>query len=149
MSRTTHPELVGTRYSFLPRFLAYSHPVNDMKLLIVEDNPQMRSFIKSLVRELADDIHECSDGVEVFAAYTLHRPDWVLMDVEMEQMDGLTASRQLIGSYPDARIVIVTRYDDEELRKEAQAAGACGYVLKEDLSVLKDLLAPPQARSND
>ena len=114
-------------------------------MLIVEDNSQMRDLIKSFVREFADEIYECADGSEVFAAYREHHPDWVLMDIEMEQMDGITASRQLVQSYPAARIVIVTKYDDEEMRREARKAGARGYVLKENLSALLDILTESEA----
>ena len=118
-----------------------------MKLLIVEDNARMRKLIKSLVQEFADEIFECSDGSEVFTAYRLHRPDWVLMDIEMTHMDGFTASQHLIQSFPSAQIVIVTKYDDDNLRQEARLAGACGYVLKEDLLALKGILThkPPVA----
>ena len=98
MSRTTHPELAETRYSILPRHFAYSRPVKAMSLLIVEDNSQMRSLIKSVVQEYADEVFECADGSEVFAAYREHRPDWVFMDIEMEQMDGIAASRLLLES---------------------------------------------------
>ena len=115
-----------------------------MKLLIVDDSSPMRALVKSLVREVADEIFECADGNEVMAAYSLHQPDWVLMDIEMPEMDGLTASSQLTGAFPEARVIVVTKYDDDEIRQEARAAGAIGYVLKEDLSVLKQLLiAPP------
>jgi CheY-like chemotaxis protein len=116
-----------------------------MKLLIVEDNSQMRDLIKSFVRELTDEIYECADGSEVFEAYREHHPDWVLMDVEMEQMDGIAASRQLVQSYPAARVVIVTKYDDEEMRQEARKAGARGYVLKENLSALLEILRETEA----
>ena len=116
-----------------------------MKLLIVEDNSRMRDLIKSFVREFADEVYECADGSEVFAAYREHHPDWVLMDVEMEQMDGITASRQLIQSHLEARVVIVTKYDDEEMRQEAHKAGARGYVLKENLSALLDVLTESEA----
>lgn len=111
-----------------------------MKLLIVEDNAQMRKLMRSLVQEFADEIFECSDGSEVFTAYRQHHPDWVLMDVEMTHMDGITASQHLIHSFPKAQIVIVTKYDDDELRQEAKQVGACGYVLKEDLLTLRRIL---------
>ena len=111
-----------------------------MKLLIVEDNARMRKLMKSLVQEFADEIFECSDGSEVLPAYRLHRPDWVLMDIEMTHMDGITASQHLIQSFPSAQIVIVTKYDDDNLRQEARLAGACGYVLKDSLLDLVHLL---------
>jgi DNA-binding NarL/FixJ family response regulator len=110
-----------------------------MNVLIVDDNPAMRGLIKGFIREFAQEIFECADGCEVLDAYRAHLPDWVLMDVEMPKVDGFTATRNLIRKIPAARVVIVTRYDDDELRKEASLAGACGYVLKEDLTALQSV----------
>lgn len=59
----------------------------------------------------------------------------------MPRMDGLAATRQIIQLYPTARIVIVTDYDEEELRVAALAAGAAGYVLKDNLTTLEELVA--------
>ena len=111
-----------------------------MKLLIVEDNAPMRGLIKQLVADLADGISECSDGDQALATYTAERPDWVFMDIEMKRMNGLIATRQILAAYPAARVVIVTQHGDATLRAAAQEAGACGYVLKEDLLALRDLL---------
>ena len=61
------------------------------------------------------------------------QPDIVLMDVRMPRMDGLAATRQIREFHPGARVVIVTDYDDEDLRKAAMEAGARGYVLKQNL----------------
>jgi two-component system response regulator DegU len=62
------------------------------------------------------------------------------MDMKMPRMDGLKATRQIRQFYPTARIVIVSDYDDEDLRFAASAAGASGYTLKQDLSELINLL---------
>ncbi len=114
-----------------------------MQLLIVEDNYHMRRLIKSVVSNIADCIIECGDGSEALEAYRAHRPDWVLMDIEMKNMDGLTATRQIKAAFPDARIVIVTEYDHLDWREEARRAGACGYVLKENLSEVRGILQSP------
>jgi CheY-like chemotaxis protein len=111
-----------------------------MKVMIVEDNDQMRRLIRSLVALLADDIYECSDGAEAVAAYAAHRPDWVLMDVEMKEMDGITATRKIKEAFADAKIVIVTQYDDAQLREAARAAGASEYVLKDNLLAVRQIL---------
>jgi len=66
------------------------------------------------------------DGAEALAAYTRYRPDWVLMDIEMSQTDGITVTREILLSFPSAKVVIVTRHDDEQLREAARNAGACG-----------------------
>jgi DNA-binding NarL/FixJ family response regulator len=62
------------------------------------------------------------------------------MDIRMPRMDGLAATRQILGSHPLAKIVIVTDYDDDALREAAREAGACGYVLKLDLLELAPLI---------
>jgi CheY-like chemotaxis protein len=112
-----------------------------MKLLIVEDNAGMRRFIKSLVQDFADDILECNDGAEALPAYKDFLPDWVLMDIQMPGMDGLTAGRQIKTAFPEANICIVTDYGDEKTREAARAAGACAYIVKEELHTLRSVIS--------
>jgi CheY-like chemotaxis protein len=111
-----------------------------MKLLIVDDNQQMRRLLKRLVGDLADEIGECADGVDALAAFTELRPDWVLMDIAMPLVDGISASRQILAAFPEAKVVIVTDHNDEQLRQAAAEVGACAYVLKEDLRGLRQML---------
>ena len=111
-----------------------------MNLLIVEDNEGMRRMIVKLVRPLAEQTYECSDGVEALPSYTLYRPDWVLMDVKMKGLDGISATRQIKASYPEANIMIVTDYDDADLREAAREAGAREYVTKENLLDVRRVL---------
>ncbi|MGH9834115.1 MAG: response regulator [Blastocatellia bacterium] len=111
-----------------------------MKILIVEDNPQMRQLIRSVVARISPEVYECGDGAEALAAYTTHRPDWVLMDIDLPQLNGLEAARQITSAFPDARILMVTNYDDARLRAAATAAGARGYVLKDNLLDARRLL---------
>jgi YesN/AraC family two-component response regulator len=61
------------------------------------------------------------------------KPDWVLMDVKMPKLDGIAATRQIMEAFPRAQIVIVSQYDDFEMREGARGAGAVDYVLKDDL----------------
>jgi CheY-like chemotaxis protein len=116
-----------------------------MKLLIVEDNEQMRCLIKCLVSDLAQQVFECSDGSQALAAYVQHQPDWVLMDIKMVHMDGIAATRQITAAYPDAQVIIVTDYNDVELRAAAREAGACEYVVKENLLDLGRILSPKES----
>jgi CheY-like chemotaxis protein len=109
------------------------------KLLIVEDHAETRQEIKNLLSDLGE-IYECRDGSEAFSVYAQHRPDWVLMDIKMERMNGIAATRKIKASYPEARIVIVTGYDDAELREAAKRAGACEYVVKEKLMEVRRVL---------
>ncbi|HEY6334105.1 MAG TPA: response regulator transcription factor [Blastocatellia bacterium] len=112
-----------------------------MRVLIVEDNTEMRAMIKLFLQGLADEIAERSDGDQALAAYREFAPDWVVMDIGMDRMDGLEATRQIVAAFPLARIVMLTQYDDQELRQAARKAGAKEYVTKSNLLPLRQLLA--------
>ena len=111
-----------------------------VSVLIVENSEPMRQIIKILIADVAAEIHERGDGREALAAYSAHRPDWVLMDIAMPYVDGITATREITGGFPAANVLIVTDYDDADLRTAAKEAGACGYVLKENLIEVRRLL---------
>ncbi len=112
-----------------------------MKLLIVEDNAAIRQMIRKLVGDLTETITECSDGSEALSAYRACQPEWVLMDLQMKEVGGLEATRQIKAAFPDSRIIIVTDFDDTGLRSAARRSGACGYVVKENLLQLRQILA--------
>jgi CheY-like chemotaxis protein len=111
-----------------------------MKMLIVEDNPAVRRLLRSLLADLAETVYECADGVEAVALYAAHQPDWVLMDLQLQTLDGLSATRQIRARFPDARVVLVTQYDSPALRMAATQTGVVAYVTKDDLLKLRGLL---------
>ena len=119
---------------------------NALKVLIVEDGASVRRLIRSILAGLTKDIRECGDGAEALTAYLSDRPDFVLMDIQMAVMDGITATRQIKAADPAAKIIIVTDYDQADLREAAIQAGACGYVLKENLLKLVGLLQTQDGR---
>lgn len=111
-----------------------------MRLLIVDDHAAMRRLLGRVVADLFSAVEECVDGADALAAYERHRPDWVFMDIEMSRTDGITATRDLVRAHPEAKVLIVSKHDDEHLRAAARTAGARGYVLKENLIALRGLL---------
>lgn len=113
---------------------------NRMTLLIVDDSAAIRHLLRRLVSDAAAEVWECSDGADAVAAYTEHQPDIVLMDVRMPRMDGLSASREIRRLDPSARIAVVTDYDDQDVRDAACQAGACAYVLKQNLTDLPEII---------
>ena len=111
-----------------------------MTVLIVDDSAQFRELIRTVLTGLVDEVRECADGDEAVAAYGAQRPDWVLMDFKMARMGGLEATRRILAADRTARVLIVTAYDDAHWRAAAIAAGACGYVLKDNLLDVRRLL---------
>jgi CheY-like chemotaxis protein len=108
--------------------------------MVVDDNAEMRRLLCSIVGR-SNSLLECDDGQQAVDAYPQFSPDWVFMDVEMPGKDGLTATEEICRSYPEARVVMVTRHADQETREAAAAAGACAYVDKENLFELRQIIA--------
>jgi two-component system response regulator DegU len=111
----------------------HSAPVT---VLVVDDHAPFRAVLKALLTQAGAEIAECGSAVEALRRFDEFQPSWVLMDVEMPEMDGITATRALKKRWPQTQVVIVTQYDDPDLRAEAARAGACAYVLKDDLTAL-------------
>lgn len=112
----------------------------DLKLIIAEDNERMRELLKTLCSRPDDEVIECVNGVETVAAYDLHQPDCVLMDLNMPELDGFGAMKSILSRHPEARIVVVSGRPESEYGAEAREAGAAAYVNKEDLLRLPGIL---------
>ncbi|MFA6470363.1 MAG: response regulator transcription factor [Bacteroidota bacterium] len=111
-----------------------------MTIMIVEDNPAMRKTIRDVAAAKTDTVIECSNGEEAVTSFAQHYPDWVLMDINMPVLDGVSATKRIMSAHPSAKIVMVTDSDNESFRIAAKKAGACGYVLKENLFELQTVL---------
>lgn len=109
-------------------------------VMIVEDDARVRSMIRRIIEDIAVSVYECSSGEEAVELYSRVRPDLVLMDLRMEGVDGLSATRTIREGCPEARIIIVTSYDAPDLREAAREAGAMDYVVKDDLSSLRAII---------
>ena len=115
-----------------------------MVFLIADDSPRMReSFKRTLHGKVPDGhtIYEASDGGEAIRKFEELQPDWVLMDIRMEPVDGLAASRSILQAHPDAKIIILTNFDDQGFRNAARDAGVLAYVLKENLKEVPFIVA--------
>jgi len=114
--------------------------MEQMKVLIVDDNQPVRLLLREYLPSSVDEIIECGDGGKAIALYRKHRPDWVLMDWEMPEMDGITATRTIIAEFPQANICMVSAFDEADIRNAALSAGACDFVLKDNLAELEAIL---------
>ena len=111
-----------------------------MKVLLVEENSAVRGVIRQLVTSPGTWIQECVGSTDALAAYVAGRPDLVIMDIGTKDLDGIAVSEQIKEMDPAARIVLISDYDDAALRESARRAGACGYVLKDNLLEVTGLL---------
>jgi DNA-binding NarL/FixJ family response regulator len=104
-----------------------------IRVLLVDDQTLIRQGIAMLL-ELEPDLEvvgAVGDGRAAIEAVERLRPDVVLMDVRMPEMDGVTATRELHRRFPDVGVIILTTFDDDEYIFEGLKAGARGYLLKD------------------
>lgn len=112
-----------------------------LAILVIDDNPAVRALIRSLVEEVTPLVFECDSGAKALEAYVRTRPDWVLMDIQMGEYDGIAATRAIRQWDPQARVLIITGHGDHRHRSAAADAGASGFMLKDELLELSPLLA--------
>ncbi|HET6486855.1 MAG TPA: response regulator transcription factor [Spirochaetia bacterium] len=104
-----------------------------IRVLIVDDQKLMREGLRTLL-ELEEGIAvagEAADGAAAVDAYLRLHPDVVLMDLRMPGMDGVEAIRRIRGTDSEAKILVLTTFDEDALVFESVRAGARGYVLKD------------------
>ncbi|HEX2922876.1 MAG TPA: response regulator transcription factor [Chloroflexota bacterium] len=102
-------------------------------VLIVDDHPVVRDGLRYMLHA-TDNIRvvaEASTGLEALDRVGEFRPQVVLMDIRMPDMDGLEATKLIKERHPGSSVVIMTMYDDEEYVAEAVRVGAAGYLLKD------------------
>ena len=105
---------------------------NPIRVLIADDHPLFRGGVSSMLDGQTDMalVAEANDGLEAVSLFRQHRPDVMLMDLQMPRMDGIEATETIRAEFPTARIVVLTTYKGDAQALRALKAGACGYLLK-------------------
>ena len=103
-----------------------------VRVLLVDDDKLMRAGLRAVfsVDEGIEVVGEAADGRAAIDSARRLKPDVVLMDVLMPEMDGITATRKLLEAAPEARVVIVTTFEEDDYVFGGLAAGASGFLLK-------------------
>jgi len=105
-----------------------------IRVLVADDQSMVRAGFRMLLggEEDIDVVAEACNGHEAVAKAAKFEPSLILMDIRMPELDGLEATRRILATDPDARILVLTTFDLDEYVYEALRAGASGFVLKDD-----------------
>ena len=102
-----------------------------VKILLVDDSTYVRTVLGSIITEAGFEVvSEAADGEEAIRKYMNLKPDLVLMDVIMEPMNGMEATKAILDKDPEAKILMVTVLEDRGLFADLMKIGAKGYIMK-------------------
>ena len=112
-----------------------------LRIALVDDQDLVRSGFRMILDAQKDMcvVGQASDGVGVLPMVKATQPDIVLMDIRMPTLDGISATRAVLGSHPDLKVLILTTFDLDDYLVAAMRAGASGFLLKD--STAPELLA--------
>jgi two-component system, NarL family, invasion response regulator UvrY len=111
-------------------------PEPNVQVLVVDDQPPFRAAARAVLHRIAefDLVGEASSGEEAVALSAQLRPDLVLMDINMGEMNGIEAARQVTVARPETMVILVSTYAAQDLPADARTSGAVAYVHKDELS---------------
>ncbi len=110
-----------------------------VKIVIIDDHQLFREGVKRILdmEPEFDIVADGQDGSQAIELVKVYRPDVILMDINMPQMNGVEATKELVTAFPNAKVLILSIHDDESYVTHVLKTGASGYLLKEmDASAL-------------
>ena len=107
-----------------------------MKVIVVDDDAIVATSMNTILSTdpEIDVVAIGYDGTDAVRLYEEYKPDILLTDIQMQTMSGLDAATQIIAKYPDAKIILLTTFMDDEYVRQALDTGAKGYILKQDFA---------------
>ncbi|MCR4955074.1 MAG: response regulator transcription factor [Lachnospiraceae bacterium] len=120
-----------------------------MRVVIVDDDKIALISLKTIIASSGMEVVACGEnGEEAIALYEQHQPDILLSDIRMEGMDGMEAAKIILEKHPEAKILFLTTFCDDEYVINALKYGAKGYILKQDYeSIVPSLQAVGRGQS--
>lgn len=112
-----------------------------MRIIVVDDDAIVRTSLKSILKTKGYEVvAEGSDGLEAKELYESLHPDVLLMDIRMKEYSGLWAAKHVLAIDPDAKILLLTTFEDDEYIREAIELGCRGYLLKQNIAGITSAL---------
>ena len=108
------------------------NPMKPIRILLADDHPVLRQGVRALAADEVDMefVAEASSGLEAIEEFRKHRPDVVLIDLQMPDMNGIDAMMAIRNEFPDARFIVLTTYVGDVQIARALKAGARAYLIK-------------------
>ncbi|MCK5236854.1 MAG: response regulator transcription factor [Deltaproteobacteria bacterium] len=106
--------------------------MSTIKIFITDDHPIIRNGLKKMFSKdpRYKVVGEAKDGKEALEGIDKNKPDIIIMDISMPEMDGIVATKRIIKTYPDTKVIILSMHQEQQYAIDAFRAGAQGYVLK-------------------
>ncbi|SHI16078.1 response regulator transcription factor [Sporanaerobacter acetigenes] len=105
-----------------------------MNIIIVDDDPLVVESLKIIINANGIDILDVGyDGLQAVELYTKHKPDLILMDIRMEKLNGIEAAKEILKVDNNAKILLITTFQDDEYIGVALSLGCKGYILKQNI----------------
>jgi DNA-binding NarL/FixJ family response regulator len=103
-----------------------------VRILLIDDDDLMRAGLQSVLSsdETIEVVGEAGDGRLAVGSVRELQPDLVLMDIRMPDVDGISATREVLSAMPDVKVVVLTTFEDDDYIFDALSAGASGFLLK-------------------
>jgi len=111
---------------------------NKLRIVIIDDDP-MVSLSLTTILEASGNIKVVatgSDGSQALSLYKENMPDVLLTDIRMKDVTGLEAAADVLGEFPDAKLLLLTTFNDDEYIIKALSLGVKGYILKQDFAAI-------------
>ena len=120
-----------------------------MRILIVDDDALVCSSLKTILEAKNIQVDAIgNNGEEAIALYRQYQSDVLLMDIRMEKMNGVEASEAILKEFPQARILFLTTFSDDEYIVKALKLGVKGYILKQNFDSIVSALEAVYANQN-
>lgn len=105
-----------------------------MKIIIIDDDHLVVTSLKTITTANGIDVLAVGyDGLQAVDLFKKHRPDLVLMDIRMEKLNGIEATKEILEIDPEAKILLITTFQDDEYIEAALSLGCKGYILKQNI----------------